>query len=82
MGWLSYKHTSHKTLRHKQTLVDHEEIAIKHLRSLDNRQYKYTMEAVEKYREGDRLLERKNKPTGSDKVIDDVQTAFIETEGK
>lgn len=68
--------------KRKQTPVDHEEIAIKHLRSLDNRQYKYMMEAVDKYREGDRLLERKNKPTGSDKVIEDVHKAFIETEDK
>lgn len=68
-------------LKRKATPINTEAITISHLRSLDNRQYKYMIESVEKYREGDKLLERSNKPVGDDKLIDDTVN-FIETEGK
>lgn len=67
-------------LKRKATPIDTEGITIKHLRSLDNRQYKYFLQSVEKYREADTLLERSNKLVGDDKLMDDT-IGFIETEG-
>lgn len=68
-------------LKRKATPIDTEVVTINHLRSLDNRQYKYFLQSMEKYREADTLLERSNKLTGDDKLIDDA-IGFIETEGK
>lgn len=68
-------------LKRKATPINTEAITISHLRSLDNRQYKYMIESVEKYREGDKILERSKKPVGDDKLMDDAIN-FIETEGK
>lgn len=68
-------------LKRKATPIDTEAITISHLRSLDNRQYKYFLQSMEKYREADTLLERSKKPVGDDKLIDDA-VSFIETEGK
>lgn len=68
-------------LKRKQEPINTEAITIKHLRALDNRQFKNFILAIEKYREADMLLEKSNKLTGDDKLIDEA-TAFIETEGK
>lgn len=62
--------------------INTEEVAIAHLRTLDARQYKRFIQAIESYREGDRHLVQCNKPTGDDKIIDEVEKAYIETEGK
>lgn len=66
--------------KRKQTTINHETVSINHLRKLDNRQYKYFIQSIEKYREADGLLERSNRLTGDDKLIDEV-TNLIETEG-
>ena len=65
----------------KRKTIDTETITISHLRSLDNRQYKYFLQSIEKYREADTLLKRSKKLTGDDKLIDETME-LIETEGK
>ena len=68
-------------LKRKATPINTEAITINHLRSLGNRQYKYFLQSIEKYREADALLERSKKLTGDDKLIDETME-LIETEGK
>ena len=54
-----------------------QEMAISYLRSLENKDYKALLAAVNLYRKGDETLKRAQRSYGVDKVIDNLG-GFIE----
>ena len=52
--------------------LDKKSIAIEYLRSLDNKDYKAVLTAVNLYRKGDIALDRVQRNYGVDKTIEDL----------